>query len=121
MTAPGKAGPAYSRELFETRNEGGVSWLRDWRARAYDAFETLPLPTTQLEEWRYTDPSRLKWDKVGLAPSASVDTVPTARARMAAQPPRLVACSKSARMSRAWSWTSRCAHRVSCSQTSPSQ
>ena len=78
MNAPGKLVP-YARDVFEARNEGGPAWLRDWRARAYDAFESLPLPTTQLEEWRYTDPSRLKWDKVGLAPSASADMVPAAQ------------------------------------------
>ena len=45
MNAPGKLVP-YARDVFEARNEGGPAWLRDWRARAYDAFETLPLPTT---------------------------------------------------------------------------
>jgi Fe-S cluster assembly protein SufD len=76
MTAPGKAGPAYSRDIFEARNEGGADWLRAWRARAYEAFDALALPTTQLEEWRYTDPSRLKWDRVALAPTASPAAVP---------------------------------------------
>ena len=71
-------GSAYGRDLFEARNEAGPQWLRTWRARAYDAFESLPLPTTQLEEWRYTDPSRLKWDKVALASPASAETVPAA-------------------------------------------
>jgi Fe-S cluster assembly protein SufD len=41
-------------------------------------FEALPLPTTALEEWRYTDPKRLKWDRVRPAGEASAADVPAA-------------------------------------------
>src|SRR5687768_16329562 len=54
--------------------------MRAWRAHAWDVYESTPLPTTQLEEWRYTDPKRLKYDVVGLAPQASTAIVPTAGA-----------------------------------------
>ena len=58
--------PSYEREALE-RFGDETPWLREQRARAYDAFERLPLPTTRLEEWRYTDPAQLKWDQVALA------------------------------------------------------
>jgi Fe-S cluster assembly protein SufD len=71
---------AYSRDIFAARNDAGPSWLQDWRRAAFAAFESLPLPTTALEEWRYTDPKRLKWDRVQLASGASTETVPVAEA-----------------------------------------
>jgi len=30
-------------------------WLRERRDHAWDVYERLPMPTTRLEEWRYTD------------------------------------------------------------------
>lgn len=69
---------AFSRDTFEARNEGGPGWLRLKRSEAWDAYEGMPLPTTQLEEWRYTDPSKLKWDKVRLASPAQTARVPDA-------------------------------------------
>jgi len=62
--------PSYEREALERFAEE-TAWLRAQRAQAFEAFERLPLPTTKLEEWRYTDPAQLKWDQVGLA---SLDT-----------------------------------------------
>jgi Fe-S cluster assembly protein SufD len=38
---------------------------------AWSAYQSLPLPTRQLEEWRYTDVSLFKLDKVRLAQSAA--------------------------------------------------
>jgi Fe-S cluster assembly protein SufD len=67
---------AWDEETFNAHNDAGPSWLRDWRASSFRAFESQPLPTTALEEWRYTDPKRLKWDKVRLAPGASPAGVP---------------------------------------------
>jgi Fe-S cluster assembly protein SufD len=63
---------AFNREAFDARNGTGPGWLQEWRRSAWRAYEEQPLPTTQLEEWRYTDPSRLKWDRVGLAAGAAV-------------------------------------------------
>src|SRR5690606_35323128 len=77
VTAPAPVG-AYDRSTFDTFNTAGPSWLRDWRRDAYRAFEDLPHPTTSLEEWRYTDPKRLKWDRVKLAPQASTAAAPVA-------------------------------------------
>jgi Fe-S cluster assembly protein SufD len=64
MTAPRARG--YQRAALE-RYEDEAEWLREARASAFADFERLPLPTTRLEEWRYTDPARLKWDQVPLA------------------------------------------------------
>jgi len=61
---------SYEREALERFAEE-TAWLREQRSLAFDAFERLPLPTTRLEEWRYTDPAQLKWDQVTLA---SLDT-----------------------------------------------
>jgi Fe-S cluster assembly protein SufD len=80
MTAPG-TGAAYDRQEFDAHNHAGPTWLRDWRRDSFRDFESLPLPTTALEEWRYTDPKRLKWDKVSVAPGASSAAVPEAEAR----------------------------------------
>jgi len=35
--------------------EGEPAWLRERREHAWDVYERTPLPTTRLEEWRYTD------------------------------------------------------------------
>jgi len=34
---------------------GEPEWLRERRAHAWDVYERTPMPTTRLEEWRYTD------------------------------------------------------------------
>jgi Fe-S cluster assembly protein SufD len=45
------------------------SWLRDRRLEAWSVYERTPMPTTKLEEWRYTDLSRkLKMDGLRLRP-----------------------------------------------------
>jgi Fe-S cluster assembly protein SufD len=67
---------AFNREALDARNEGGPSWLREWRRDAWSTYEATPLPTTRLEEWRYTDPKLLKWDRVGLADLARVAPAP---------------------------------------------
>lgn len=70
----------YDRSALE-RYDAEPVWLRDQRVAAFDAFERLPLPTTKLEEWRYTDPAKLKWDRVALAsPDMEVQCVEQAHA-----------------------------------------
>ena len=34
-------------------------WLRERRGHAWDLYEATPMPTTRLEEWRYTDLAKL--------------------------------------------------------------
>jgi Fe-S cluster assembly protein SufD len=64
----------------EARASRDPEWLRVARLAAFEAWETLPLPTTRLEEWRYTDPRLLSWDKVTPVPltDAGVDASPQA-------------------------------------------
>jgi Fe-S cluster assembly protein SufD len=57
----------FNREALDARSERDPAWLREWRRDGWSAYEAAPLPTTRLEEWRYTDPGMLKWDRVGLA------------------------------------------------------
>jgi Fe-S cluster assembly protein SufD len=71
-----EAGAAYDEAALEERAAAGPAWLREWRRAAWHTYRDLPLPTTQLEEWRYTDPSRLKWDAVALAPLNGAAPVP---------------------------------------------
>jgi Fe-S cluster assembly protein SufD len=57
---------AFNREAVEAL-DAGPGWLHKRRTAAWDAYETLALPTTKLEEWRYTDPKLLGWKSVALA------------------------------------------------------
>jgi Fe-S cluster assembly protein SufD len=68
---------AYTREAVEARSRAEPAWLRERRLEAWEQWEALPLPTTRLEEWRYTDPKLLGWDKVGL-PGADAERPPAA-------------------------------------------
>jgi Fe-S cluster assembly protein SufD len=47
-------GLPFQREMIPDV-EGAADFLRDYRARAWDAYEHLPLPTTSDEAWRRTD------------------------------------------------------------------
>ena len=62
------------------RAEGHPDWLRDLRARAFEAFQTLEYPTRKLEEWRYTDVAQLKLDEVTPADPTPGDAPAEARA-----------------------------------------
>jgi Fe-S cluster assembly protein SufD len=44
-----------NRGLVQTLSAFDPAWLRDRRHHAWDVYETTPMPTTRLEEWRYTD------------------------------------------------------------------
>jgi Fe-S cluster assembly protein SufD len=57
------------RAAVEALSEGEPQWLRERRLAAWDVYERTPMPTTRLEEWRYTDLSRkLHLDRLGLLP-----------------------------------------------------
>jgi Fe-S cluster assembly protein SufD len=68
----------FNREALDARSERDPAWLREWRRDGWSAYEAAPLPTTRLEEWRYTDPGMLKWDRVGLAGLAGAAPAPQA-------------------------------------------
>lgn len=43
---------------------GEPRWIREFRLRAFEAFEALPWPTTRDEQWRRTDLTGLKVDEL---------------------------------------------------------
>lgn len=43
---------------------GEPSWRKDARLKAYETFQTLQLPTKQIETWRYMDLNRLSLDQI---------------------------------------------------------
>ncbi len=45
-------------DLVQSRATGEPEWLRNRRLDAWASYERTPMPTTRLEEWRYTDLSR---------------------------------------------------------------
>jgi hypothetical protein len=57
---------AFNRDAVDA-HASGPDWLIERRQEAWAEYERLPLPTTKLEEWRYTDPKLLRWDTVSLA------------------------------------------------------
>jgi Fe-S cluster assembly protein SufD len=46
---------ALSAAAVERMSIGEPEWLRERRAHAWSVYERTPMPTTRLEEWRYTD------------------------------------------------------------------
>ncbi len=44
-----------SLDAVEQRSADEPRWLKERRAEAWDEYERTPMPTTRLEEWRYTD------------------------------------------------------------------
>jgi len=68
---------AIHRGAAEARAAGAPDWLRERRLRAWEVYEETPLPTTSLEEWRYTDVSKLCLDDVALLePGAGSGEIP---------------------------------------------
>ncbi len=56
-------------EAVEALSAHEPEWLRERRLHAWAVYERTAMPTTQLEEWRYTDLSRkLKLDQMRLLP-----------------------------------------------------
>lgn len=63
--------------LSEQYNE--PAWLRDFRAKSWELYESLPMPTTQDEPWRRTDYRHINWESAGrlVQPNgATVDAIP---------------------------------------------
>ena len=64
---------AFNAEAVERLALRGPDWLAELRREAWATYERTPLPTTALEEWRYTEVSQLSLDAYRLpdeAPSA---------------------------------------------------
>jgi Fe-S cluster assembly protein SufD len=54
---------ALNQDAVDAVSQGEPQWLTERRKHAWSVYERTPMPTTRLEEWRYTDLSRkLKLD-----------------------------------------------------------
>lgn len=74
VTAEEGVTAALNREAVEARAAGEPEWLVERRLHAWSVYAATPMPTTRLEEWRYTDLSRvLKLDPLELADGSAVD------------------------------------------------
>ena len=58
---------AFNKDSVDALAAADSPWLAQHRLSAWEVYESLPLPTRHLEEWRYTDISQFKLDKVQLA------------------------------------------------------
>src|SRR5512142_794120 len=68
-TKPEGVNAAFNREAVERVAAGEPGWLGELRRQAWEVYESTPLPTRRLEEWRYTDVRLLKLNEVQLAPT----------------------------------------------------
>lgn len=73
---------AFNKSAVATLAESDIQWLGELRQGAWQTYEQLPMPTRQLEEWRYTDISQFKLDKVSLVRPDWVEPPPAARAML---------------------------------------
>jgi len=70
---------ALNREAVEARAKGEPDWMRERRMHAIDVYERTPMPTTRLEEWRYTDlREKLDLDSLVLGQHSDVADDPAA-------------------------------------------
>lgn len=87
---------AFNREAAERLAQSDVQWLGEIRLNAWETYESLPLPTRQLEEWRYTDVGMFKLDKVELATTPAT-TIPVISAALKQKGVLLMSLSDAAR------------------------
>ena len=62
---------AFNASAMERLALQGPAWLGDLRREAWSAYERMPLPTSALEDWRYTDVSQLSLDAYVLTEPAA--------------------------------------------------
>jgi len=51
------------------------AWLRDFRQLSWSVFEETPMPTSNDEDWRRTNLSKIKWSKFNLTRTSSLQPV----------------------------------------------
>ncbi len=73
---------AFNAKAVAALAETDVRWLGERRLDAWRTYESLPLPTRQLEEWRYTDVSLFKLDTVRLTRKREATEIPVAARAM---------------------------------------
>jgi Fe-S cluster assembly protein SufD len=70
---------ALDRTAVERLAAGAPEWLSRRRLHAWDVYEATPMPSTRLEEWRYTDLARrLPLDRLRLTRSSPLPDDPEA-------------------------------------------
>ena len=75
---------AFNAEAVERVAIAGPAWLGERRREAWTTYERTPLPTTSLEEWRYTEVSQLGIESYRLPTDApTADAIAAARALLA--------------------------------------
>jgi Fe-S cluster assembly protein SufD len=69
----------FTREMIPalSRNWNGPKFLKDYRDRAWDAYESSPMPTVKDEAWRRTDIRNLDVAKFKLPEGKSLSRLPT--------------------------------------------
>ena len=85
MTATNEVGQmegvtaALNADAVERISIGEPEWLRERRMQAWDLYERTPMPTTRLEEWRYTDlAEKLDLDALRLSEAEAAPDDPAA-------------------------------------------
>ena len=71
-----QAAPSYTRADVEALSaaQNEPDWLRESRLRAWEIYESLPMPTLKDEDWRRTDYRHIHWDEADkLITSAEAD------------------------------------------------
>src|SRR5712692_7438239 len=68
--APGLGRAAVER-LSDLKQE--PAWLRERRLEAWDVYEQTPTPTTSQRDWKYTDITRLDFDRFSAFTSTAGD------------------------------------------------
>jgi len=62
---------ALNAEAVERLSGGEPTWLAERRTHAWEVYERTPMPSTRLEEWRYTDlKKKLELEKLDLPKAA---------------------------------------------------
>lgn len=74
--APEGVTAAFNADAAAARASVGPDWLRRLRREAWATYEATPLPTTALEEWRYTEVSLLELDAYRLAAPSDEPAIP---------------------------------------------
>ena len=82
ITKPQGVTDAFHKDAVKVLAESDADWLGERRLDAWHTYETIPLPTRDLEEWRYTDVSMFKIDSVRLPADRRADDVPDAARKM---------------------------------------
>ncbi len=70
---------ALNQDAVEALSADEPQWLQERRRHAWDVYERTPMPTTKLEEWRYTDLRRkLDLDALRLSEAETAPDDPSA-------------------------------------------